>query len=87
MAREKPLDLAAVPARLAAWDESDLFSDAAVEHLQSLIADTHCLVVVTLDVAHEPRSLVFRRLTRVLEVDGDESLLIRARGVNVRSTR
>jgi hypothetical protein len=31
-----------------------------------LIADTHCLVVVTLGVGREPRSLVFRRFKRVL---------------------
>jgi hypothetical protein len=77
MARERPLDLAIVGTWLASWDEGELFSDAAVQHLQSLIADTHCLVVVTLDVAHERRSLLFRRLKRVVEVDHDKSLLIR----------
>jgi len=35
MARVKPLDLAVVQAWLAAWDESDVFSDASVRHLQS----------------------------------------------------
>jgi hypothetical protein len=65
MAREKPLDLAVVKTWLASWGEGDLFSDAAVEHLQSLFTDVHCLVVVTLDVSHEPRSLVFRRVKRV----------------------
>ena len=48
MASEKPLDLAALRAWLASWDESDLFSDLAVHHLQSLIADTHSLVVTHL---------------------------------------
>jgi hypothetical protein len=66
MAREKPLDLTVVRAWLAAWDESDVISDAAVLHLRSLISDTHCLVVITLMVGREPRSLVFRRLKRVL---------------------
>jgi hypothetical protein len=44
----------------AAWNERDIFSDAAVRHLQSLIMDPHCLVVVTLGVGREPRSLLFR---------------------------
>ena len=69
MAREKPLDLAVVQAWLAAWNESDVFSYAAVHHLQSLIADTHCIVVVTPGAGREPRSLVFRRVKRVLEAD------------------
>jgi hypothetical protein len=67
MAQEKPLDVAVVQAWLAAWDESDLFSDAAVHHLQSLITDPLCLVVITLRVGREPRSLAFRRQKRVLE--------------------
>jgi hypothetical protein len=58
MAREKPLDLSVVQAWLAAWNESDIFSDAAVLHLQSFITDPLCLVVVTLGLGHEPRSLV-----------------------------
>jgi hypothetical protein len=66
MVSKKPLDVAVVQAWLAAWDESDVFSDAAVLHLQSLIADAHCLVVITLRVGREPRSLVFRRVKRVL---------------------
>jgi hypothetical protein len=66
MAQEKPLDLAVVQAWLTAWDESDLFSDAAIQHLQSLIADTHCIVVVTLGWGREPHSLVFRRRKYVL---------------------
>src|SRR5215475_7117204 len=73
MAREKLLDLAVVRAWLVAWNERDVFSDAAVHHLQSLIADTHCLVVVTLGVGRGPRSLVFRRVKRVLEADHEPS--------------
>jgi hypothetical protein len=68
MAREKPLDLAIVQAWLAAWNERDVFSDAAVHHLQSLITDTRCLVVVTLGVGCEPRSLVFRRIKQMIPV-------------------
>jgi hypothetical protein len=68
MAREKPLDAAVVRAWLAAWNEGDVFSDAAVLHLQFLIPDPLCLVVVTLGVGREPRSLVFRRIKRVLPV-------------------
>src|ERR1700688_828367 len=68
MARERPVDSALVQTWLASWAEGELFSDAAVHHLQSLIADIHCLVVVTLDVGREPRSLVFRRVKRVLPV-------------------
>jgi hypothetical protein len=66
MAREKPLDLAVVQRWLAAWNESNVFSDAAVRHLQSLITDPLCLVVVTL--GHEPRSLVFRRMKQMIPV-------------------
>jgi hypothetical protein len=66
MAREKPLDLATVQTWLSAWNESDVFSDAAVRHLQSLITDPFCLVVVTLGIGREPRSLVFRRRKRML---------------------
>jgi hypothetical protein len=50
MAQEKPLDLSIVQAWLSAWNERDIFSDAAVRHLQSLIADPLCLVVVTMGV-------------------------------------
>jgi hypothetical protein len=67
MAQETPLDSAVVQAWLSAWNESDVFSDAAIQHLQSLIADTHCFVVITLGVGRESRSLVFRRVKRVLE--------------------
>ena len=68
MAREKPLEVAVVQAWQAAWNEPDVFSDAAVLHLQSFITDPLCLVVVTLGVGREPRSLVFRRIKRVLPV-------------------
>jgi hypothetical protein len=67
MAQVKPLNLAVVEAWLSAWNERDIFSDAAVRHLQSLIEDTHCLVVITLGVGREPRNLVFRRVKRVLD--------------------
>jgi hypothetical protein len=68
MARVKPLDLGVVQAWLAAWDENDVFSDASVRHLQSLITDPFCLVVVTLGVGREPRSLVFRRVKQMIPV-------------------
>jgi hypothetical protein len=73
MAREKPLDVTVVQAWLAAWDESDLFSEAAIHHFQSFIADPHCLVVLTLRVGREPRSLVFRRVKRVVEAHQEPS--------------
>jgi hypothetical protein len=66
MAQVKPLDLAVVQDWLAAWDESNIFSDASVRHLQSLITDPFCLVVVTLGIGREPRSLVFRRVKYTL---------------------
>src|SRR5215471_21676543 len=66
MARQKPLDLEIVQEWLAAWDESNIFSDASVHHLQSLITDPFCLVVVTLGIGREPRSLVFRRVKYTL---------------------
>jgi len=68
MAREKPLDMAVVQAWLAAWNEHDVFSDAAVLHLQSFITDPLCLVVITLGMGCEPRSLVFRRFKQVVPV-------------------
>jgi hypothetical protein len=67
MARVKPLDPAIVDEWLAAW-KSDPFSDAAVHHLRSLITDPLCMVVVTLGLGREPRSLVFRRMKRMLPV-------------------
>lgn len=68
MARAKPLDLAVVQAWLSAWNEGDIFSDPAVRHLQSLIMDPLCLVVVTLGMGREPRSLVFRRIKQMIPV-------------------
>lgn len=68
VARQKPLDVAVVHAWQAAWNECDLFSDPAVLHLQSFIADPHCLVVITLGAGREPRSLLFRRIKRVVPV-------------------
>jgi hypothetical protein len=68
MAREKPLDLAVVQTWLSAWNESEIFSDAAVRHLQSLITDPLCMVVVTLRIGREPRSLVFRRVKQMIPV-------------------
>jgi hypothetical protein len=78
MTRVKALDLAIVKEWLAAWG-SDPFSDAAVRHLQSMINDPCCLVVVTLGVGREPRSLVFRRWKRMLPCHG--------RGVSHRPSR
>lgn len=70
MAQERSLDIAVVQAWQAAWNENDVFSDAAVRHLQSFIRDPLCLVVITLGVGREPRSLVFRRIKRVVPVPG-----------------
>src|SRR5215467_4750524 len=66
MAKEKSLDLAVVQTWLAAWKEEDLYSDAAVRDLLSLIPDNYCMVVITCGVGCPPRSLVFRRLRRVV---------------------
>jgi hypothetical protein len=68
MAREKPLDLAVVQAWLSAGNERDIFSDAAVRHIQSLIMDPLCLVVVTLGVGRELRSLVFRGVKQMIPI-------------------
>jgi hypothetical protein len=68
MAQVKLLDLAVVQAWLSAWNERDIFSDASVRHLQSLITDPLCLVVLTLGVGREPRSLVFRRVKQMIPV-------------------
>jgi hypothetical protein len=68
MAQEKPLDLAVVQAWLSAWNDRDIFSDASVRHLQSLITDPLCLVVVTLGVGREPRSLLFHRMKQMIPV-------------------
>jgi hypothetical protein len=50
--------------------------NAAVRDLQSLVTDTHRLVAVTLGVGREPRSLVFRRVKRVLEADDETRLSV-----------
>jgi hypothetical protein len=73
MAWERPLDVNIVQAWLAAWDEADLYSDAAVRHLSALIDDPKCLVVVTRGVGREARSLVFRRLRHVRPIPTDRS--------------
>jgi hypothetical protein len=67
MAQEKPFDLPVVQAWLSAWNERDIFSDAAVRHPQCLIMDPLCLVVVTLG-GREPRSLLFRRMKQMIPV-------------------
>jgi hypothetical protein len=77
MAREKPLDLAVVDAWLAAWKESDVFSDAAVLHLQSFIEEPLCLVVVTLGVGGEPRSPSVSTREAVLPPERDDRTLHR----------
>ena len=51
---------------LAAWKEKDLYSDATVRDLLSLVPDNECMVVITCGVGRPPRSLVFRRLRRVV---------------------
>jgi hypothetical protein len=50
MAKEESLDLAAAQAWLTAWKEKDLYSDAAVRDLLSLIPDNDCMVVITCGV-------------------------------------
>jgi hypothetical protein len=60
MGRPKSLDPNVVQTWLAAWRETELYSDAAVSHLASLIEDPYCVVVVTRGVGREVRSLVFR---------------------------
>jgi hypothetical protein len=47
MAEERPLDLIVVRTWLAAWKETDLYSDASVHHLQSLIPNNNCMVAIT----------------------------------------
>jgi len=59
MAKERPLDLTVVRTWMAARTEKDLYSNAAVHHLHSLIPDNnHCVVVITFGVGRAPRSLV-----------------------------
>jgi hypothetical protein len=66
MANVRSLDLSVVQGWLAAWKEKDLYSDAAVRDLLSLIPDNDCMVVITCGVGCPPRSLVFRRWRRVV---------------------
>src|SRR5262245_5041554 len=67
MAREQPLEPAVVRTWLAMWEQrDDPFCDDAVRHLQTLISDNHCYVVITLGTGREPRSLVFQRWRHVI---------------------
>jgi hypothetical protein len=59
MAKERPLDLTVARTWIAAWKEKDLYSDAAVHHLHSLIPNNNCMVVITFGIGRAPRSLVF----------------------------
>ena len=60
MAKERPLDLNVVRTWMAARKEKDLYSNAAVHHLHSLIPDNNRYVVaITFGVGCAPRSLVF----------------------------
>ena len=74
MAQQKPLDPAIVQKWLSAWNEGDVFSDAAVRHLLSLITDPYCFVIVTLGVGREPRSLLLGRVKRMLRAVPPEPL-------------
>ena len=65
MAREQPLEPAAVRTWLARWEQRDPFCDDAVRDLQTLLPDNHCYVVITLGTGREPRSLVFCRCRHV----------------------
>jgi hypothetical protein len=58
MAKERPLDLNVVRTWMAARKEKDLYSNAAVHHLHSLIPDNYFVVVITFGVGRAPRSLV-----------------------------
>ena len=59
MAKERPLDSNVVRTWIAAWKEKDLYSNAAVRHLHSLIPDNNCVVVITFGVGRAPRSIMF----------------------------
>jgi hypothetical protein len=59
MVKERPLDLTVLRTWIGAWKEKDLYSDAAVRHLHSLIPNSNCTVVITFGVGRAPRSLVF----------------------------
>jgi len=71
MAKERALAPVIVETWLAAWAPRDPFCDESVRHLQSLIPDDHCFVVVTLGVGALPRSLLFRRWRHVVPVRRD----------------
>jgi len=62
MASEQPLEPEVVRTWLAMWEQRDPSCDDAVRHLQTLIPDNHCCVVITLGIGRERRSLVFRPL-------------------------
>ena len=66
MARERPLEPTVVWTWLAMWEQRDPFCDDAIRHLQTLIQDNKCYVVITVGIGREPRSLVFRRWKHVL---------------------
>src|SRR5215467_15498135 len=66
MAREQSLEPAVVWTWLANWEQRDPFCDDAVCHLQTLIPNNKCYVVITLGIGRNPRSLVFRRWKHVL---------------------
>jgi hypothetical protein len=66
MAREQPLEPAVVWTWLANWEQRDPFCDDAVCHLQTLIPNNKCYVVITLGIGRDPRSLLFRRWKHVL---------------------
>jgi hypothetical protein len=66
MASEQPLEPEVVRTWLAMWEQRDPFCDDAVRHLQTLIPDNHCCVVITLGIGRERRSLVFRRWRHVI---------------------
>jgi len=76
MAQEKPLDPVIVQEWLAAWDESNIFSDASVRHLQSLITDPFCFVVVTLGIGREPRSLAAPQSISLPEISARRRLVL-----------
>ena len=69
MAKERQLAPAIIETWLAAWRERDPFCDDAIRHLQALIPDDNCYVVVTLGIGTGPRSLLFRRCRRIFPVE------------------
>ena len=83
MAKEKPLDFDVVQAWLERWNERDLYSDAAVRYLQSLIADPYCVVVITRGIGCEPRSLVFMRWKWAFPIRPDRVDLSPPRAIDI----